>query len=142
MGFDIDDVMNAIGLPKVNLSDLAKKVDELEGLLKKSKSGNRLDELNGELKSIADNMGLAKLDVTEAKNILEELKAMKKSSVHDSYHSVYSSDIQKRMRRMKSDFEKLTAKVGKNQAKSLIKHEFDAYLGNLYYKLTVGEIKL
>ena len=97
---------------------------------------------NGELKAIADNMGLAKLDVTEAKNILEELKAMKRSSVHDSYHSAYSKSVETKLIDLRNEFSDLSSQIGKNQALNLIKTKFDRYVGELFYGMSNGSINL
>jgi hypothetical protein len=145
VGHNIDEVENAIGLPRVDLNriddacrqldDLAKQADDLakagkqlspEDLAKQAKSQADLD-------NAIDKLGLPKgMSPSEMRKVSDELAAFKKSSVHDSYHNAYNSRVEKRIQ----GFADMLAKHPEKATE--IKKAFDTYMQNLRKGLEDG----
>ena len=85
-GFDIDELINAIGLPTTNLDDLAKRLDDLGKNVE-----DNFDKIKKEF-NLDDNVTL-----NELKKAIDELENFKNKSIHDSYHNKYNKAIKEKM---------------------------------------------
>jgi hypothetical protein len=147
MGYSIDDVQNAIGLPRVNLNNIDDTCRQLDDLARQAddlaKAGKQLSpedlakkaKLQADLDKMTESLKLPKgMSADEIKKLSDELAAFKGSSVHDSYHSAYNSMVKKK-------FEELIGLTGKIPD-DVIKARFDNFIQGLRADLASGAIKL
>ena len=141
MKFNIDEVMNAIALPRTNLKNLdevIKVMDDVKGTIDDAMKSNADEMLKyqDDLAKIVDDLGLPpNTSMQKVADILDELKAFKSSSIHDSYHNAYNSMIKKQIQNLMDDLARGTPVED-------IKSTFDQFLGSLKTGLENGTINL
>ncbi|WP_046755832.1 hypothetical protein [Kordia jejudonensis] len=110
LGHNIDEVENAIGLPRIDmklLDDLIKQLDSVTDVVKNADEvaeiTKQIDEIKTALKLPAD------VDLNQLKSILKELEDLKGSTIHaiNSYHPRFSKAIKSKMEAFLKNYETL-----------------------------------
>lgn len=110
LGHNIDEVVNAVGLPRIDmnlLESLIKQLDELPNVAKNADEiadiTRQIDEIKAALKLPAD------VDLAALKGILKELEDLKGAAIHQikSYHPTFNANMRKAMEKFLRDYETL-----------------------------------
>jgi len=134
MKYNIDDVINAMALPTIDLKKLNAMLSKVDDLSKSGKDAKKqLDALRKEF-GLADDISLDGI-----KSVRKELETLADASVHNGYHSRYSSFVSEKLYETMKKFDDLVDDIGEIAAKNNIKPEFDEFIGSLFYKLKTGE---
>jgi len=127
--FDIDDLINSIGLPTTNLDDLAKRLSKL-----KNNVDDSFENIRKEFKLDPN------VTKQELKKAIKELEEFKNKSIHDNYHNKYSAELRKQMISFSDDFDDL-AEIGlPNSSLNKLVGKFEKYFGGLVNDLNSGKI--
>lgn len=136
IGHDIDDVMNAVPLPRIDLNALDDAIKSIDDGLKGTK---HLDEVRKTLKLGDD------VDVAEFRRILEELDDIRSASLHavDSYHPKFNAKVGTRMKKFVEQYKKfIKNNVDEQTALNKLKPEIDNYIYNTIDDLMEGRPKI
>lgn len=139
MGYNIDAVQNAIGLPRIDLNLLDDDIKGLDESIDVLKNTKHLENIKTTLKLGDD------VDIKELRRIVKELEDAKTASVHavDTYHPEFNAmmktDIQKLMVRFDDSIE---AGISETKAIETFKPIFDNLINKTIDDLLNGRIKL
>lgn len=138
MGYNIDAVENAIGLPRIDLNildDAIKGLDESINVLENTK---HLESIKTTLKLGDD------VDIKELRRIVKELEDAKTASVHavDTYHPAFNKMMEEKITLLSTEFNILSKSAGEAKAIEKIKPKFTNFYNSIVDNLLNGKIKL
>ncbi|UUC46554.1 hypothetical protein [Flavobacterium cerinum] len=139
MGHNIDEVINAIGLPRIDLDLLDEAIKALDDSIDVLKNTKHVDEVKETLK-LADDV-----DINELKRIVKELESIKDASIHSvkTYHPGYNAMMSEDILKLATQFDELIeAGVSKAAAIEKYKPIFDKLFNSTIDDLLNGTIKL
>lgn len=139
VGHNIDEVMNAIALPRIDLPDLDNVVRQFDEAVAAGRNADEFLSQIDEFKAIL-NLG-DDVDMTELKKVMQELDDIKGASIHavDTYHPKFNKMLEGDMMGFVAELDELMeAGMKEADAIAFLKQNVNSYIDNIFNDLLSG----